>query len=144
MGKTNQELVAQAASLRDEATGLLNEHGLLSGIADHGPTEVIGSYALDLMTWRDLDINGQLPDERDIATFFEIGDAIANRFETIRAFYSNMFIRTDQDFQSGLYWGIRLLHDYFIKNRRGRSIFGATASENTTRRWPTSRGCARL
>ena len=110
MEKTDEECVAQAANLRDEAAGLLDQYGLLSGIGGYGPTHVIGSYALDLMTWRDIDIYVQLPDERDIPTFFRIGDTIANRFEAIRMVYSNMFIRTDQDFQSGLYWNIRLLH----------------------------------
>lgn len=96
--------------LRDEATELLQECGLLSLISSHGRTRVVGSYDLDLMTWRDIDISLRLPVERDVATFFSIGDAMANRFETIRASYSNMLLRKDQVFESGLYWGIRLLH----------------------------------
>ncbi len=96
--------------LRDEATELLDECGLLSTISSHGRTRVIGSYDLDLMTWRDLDISVKLPGERDVATFFRIGNSIVNRFETIRASYSDMVLRKDRVFKSGLYWGIRLLH----------------------------------
>ena len=108
--KSDAELLAQAAMLRDEATELLNECGLLSFISSHGRTRVIGSYDLDLMTWRDLDISVRLPDERDVATFFRVGSSIVDHFETIRASYSNMFLREDGVFKSGLYWGIRLLH----------------------------------
>ena len=108
--KSDGELLAKATMLRDEATELLDECGLLSVISNHGRTRVIGSYDLDLMTWRDLDISVKLPGERDVATFFRIGNAIVNRFETIRASYSNKFLGTDQVFKSGLYWGIRLLH----------------------------------
>ena len=71
---------------------------------------MVGSYDLDLMTWRDIDISLRLPAERDVATFFSIGDAIVNRFETMRAYYSDMVLRKGQVFESGLYWGIRLLH----------------------------------
>ena len=108
--KSNAELAAQASRLKDEASELLEADGLLAIVRSVGPAAVIGSYALDLMTWRDIDVNVRLLDERDVATFFRIGDAISNRFETIRASYSNMFLRTDQEFESGLYWGIRLLH----------------------------------
>ena len=96
--------------LRDEATELLKGCGLLSLISSHGRTRVVGSYDLDLMTWRDIDISLRLPIERDVATFFSIGDAIVNRFETIRAYYSDMLLRKGQVFEGGLYWGIRLLH----------------------------------
>ena len=109
-GKSDAELAAQASRLRGEASELLEEGGLMAIVRSGGPSAVIGSYALDVMTWRDIDVSVLLPDERDVATFFRIGDAISNRFETIRASYSNMFLRTDQDFESGLYWGIRLLH----------------------------------
>ena len=108
--KSDAELFVQAAMLRDEATDLLDECGLLSVISSHGRTRVVGSYGFDLMTWRDLDISVRLPSDRDVATFFRIGNAIATRFETIRASYSDMLLREDRVFKSGLYWGIRLLH----------------------------------
>ena len=108
--KSDGELAAWASRLKREAAELLEGNGLLAIVRSGGPAAVIGSYALDLMTWRDIDIYVRLPDEKDVGTFFRIGTAISNRFETIRASYSNMFLRTDQDFGSGLYWGVRLLH----------------------------------
>ena len=50
MVETDKEFLDQAAGLRGEAGELLDQYGLLSGIASYGLTEVIGSYALDLMT----------------------------------------------------------------------------------------------
>ena len=127
MVETDKEFLDQAAGLRGEAGELLDQYGLLSGIASYGLTEVIGSYALDLMTWRDIDI--QLPDERDV-----------NRFEATMMSYANMFIRTDQDFPSGLYRGIRLLH----RGQTWKVDLWGTVRENTPRKRAPSRSSGRL
>jgi len=105
---TDDALLAQAAALRLEADRLLHRDGLLPAIAGAGPTTVIGSYALDLMTWPDLDVSMALPHERDVAAFFDVGRAIARSFVAIRMTFSNQFIRPDVPFDHGLYWGIRL------------------------------------
>jgi hypothetical protein len=110
LNKTDKELCEQAATLRAEAHGLLHGEGLLDLLRAHGPTYVVGSYTLDLMTWADVDICVQLPDEKDIPAFFEIGKRIANEFQTLKMTFSNQFLRTDVPFDRGLYWGIRLLH----------------------------------
>jgi hypothetical protein len=72
---------------------------------------VIGSYALDLMTWPDLDVSVELPHEHDVPAFFDVGRAIARSFVAIRMSFSNQFIRPDVPFDHGLYWGIRLSYD---------------------------------
>jgi len=106
----DDELASQAAVLREEARRLLEDDGLLTLIKAVGPTTVIGSYTLDLMTWPDIDISLQLPHETDVATFFGLGQRVALGFQVAKMSYSNMFLRTDQAFGHGLYWGIRLIH----------------------------------
>jgi hypothetical protein len=106
---TADDLLAQAAALRADADRLLHDEGMLAAVAAVGPAFVIGSYALDLMTWPDVDVSLQLPHDRDVAAFFDVGRAIAARFVAIRMSFSNQFIRPDQPFDHGLYWGIRLL-----------------------------------
>lgn len=105
---TDTQLLEQAAALHEEANRLLIAEGLLPIITTAGPARVYGSFELDLMTWRDIDINLQLANPHDVATMFTVGQSIATRFEANRMFYSNHFIRNDQSFDHGLYWGMRL------------------------------------
>jgi hypothetical protein len=42
--------------IKNEADVILHEKGLLALLRSFGRPHVSGSYALDLMTWRDLDI----------------------------------------------------------------------------------------
>src|SRR5438874_6125030 len=76
---TDDDLLAQTAALRAEADRLLHGDGLLGAIAA-GPAAAIGSNALDLMTWPDLDVSLELPDEQDVAAFFDVGRAVARSF----------------------------------------------------------------
>ncbi len=101
----------QAYVLRMGAHRLLYDEGLLDLISSVGPTCVIGSFTLDLMTWPDIDISFEIPHEKDISTFFNLGGEIIKRFNIAKMTYSNQFIRTDVPFDHGLYWGIRLLHE---------------------------------
>jgi hypothetical protein len=110
MSLTDDELLAQALELREEARSLLYEKGLLDIVQTTGPACVIGSFALDLMTWRDLDISVQLPDENDILGFFDIGRKIIDEFQVIRMKYTNPVLHSDFPFDRGFYWGIRILH----------------------------------
>ncbi len=105
---TDKEIIAHSRSLQDEASDLLNTEGLLPILKSFGTTRVIGSYMLDTMTWRDIDISMKLPNEQDVALFFEIGRRIATKFQITRMSYSNHFIRNFPGFDHGLYWGIRL------------------------------------
>ena len=49
-------LISHDAALRAEADNLLIETGLMDLLRHRGSVHVSGSYALRLMTWRDLDI----------------------------------------------------------------------------------------
>lgn len=110
MGRTDEQLLEQATALRCEADDLLHQEGLLALLQSYGPAGVIGSYALDLMTWPDLDLNVRLRHELDVPTFFAIGSRIVTTFQVAKMSYSNQSVRTDVPFDRGLFWGIRLLH----------------------------------
>ncbi len=110
MDKTGEELVERAYALREETHRLLYEEGLLGLLESYGPARVTGSFVLDLMARRDVDLEVRLPDGKDIGTFFEIGNRIATNFRVLKMSYSNWFLRDDLPVHPGLYWGIRLLH----------------------------------
>ena len=104
----DKEILRYSKLLRQEANDLLDKEGLLSMLSAFGTTQVIGSYALDTMTWPDIDISMNLPDEQNVELFFELGKRIATKFEITKMSYSNHFIRNFPGFDHGLYWGIQL------------------------------------
>lgn len=107
---TDKDIHTHSRLLREEASNLLHKEGLLTLLERYGTTRVIGSYTLDTMTWRDIDISIKLPDEQDVTLFFEIGRKIANKFQVTKMSYSNHFIRNFPGFDHGLYWGTLLLY----------------------------------
>ena len=107
---TDKELLKHSQMLQNEASNLLNKEGLLALLSTFGTTRVIGSYTLDTMTWRDIDISMVLPDKQDVGLFFDIGTKMAMKFQITKMSYSNHFIRNFPGFDHGLYWGTRLLY----------------------------------
>lgn len=105
---SDKEIVEYARQLRQEATALLDKEGLLSMLKAVGTTQVIGSYALDTMTWPDIDISMNLPQAQNVELFFELAQRIATKFEITKMSYSNHYIRNFPGFDHGLYWGIQL------------------------------------
>ena len=108
----DKEILTHSRFLHDEATNLLsNAGGLLPLLKSYGTTRVIGSYTLDTMTWRDIDISMILPDKQDVGLFFEIGSEMAAKFQITKMSYSNHFIRNFPGIDHGLYWGTMLLYN---------------------------------
>lgn len=105
----DQRLLDQARRLRAEAHRLLHEDGLLRLVNAVGPAAVVGSVAMDLMTWPELDINVQLPHERDVATLLGLGTRIATGFRVRHLAFWNHYVRPDGPYHDGLYAGSRLL-----------------------------------
>ena len=106
----DKEIVKHSRLLHQEASDLLNKEGLLPILRSFGATRVIGSYALDMMTWPDIDISMKLPNDQNVDLFFEIAKKIATKFQITKMSYSNHFIRNFPGFDHGLYWGIRLCY----------------------------------
>ncbi|MEA3012371.1 MAG: hypothetical protein QOD42_916 [Sphingomonadales bacterium] len=105
---------ARAASLRAEALDLLAATGIVERVrARFGETEIVGSAAFDLMTWRDMDIYTRLADRREPAFLgllpaLEAGIAAAGH-ALVRATYNDEYRRPDSPYGAGLYLGLRIL-----------------------------------
>jgi len=93
----------RAAQIRREAESVLHGQGLLAMAQRLGETFVGGSYFLDLMVWRDLDLYIKAPDV-SIADFFSLGADVTAHFGAWKSFFTDNRARDPR----GLYWGIRL------------------------------------
>ena len=96
--KTNSKLVS-------EANVILHDYGLLELLSEYGKPVVQGSYSLNLMTWRDLDIHLEI-DKPTVEGFFRLGMEIATKLKPRRMSLRNELASDNPDIPRGLYWGI--------------------------------------
>lgn len=103
-------LEAQSATLRHEAVELLDRIGFLRALRDRfGDASIVGSCALNLMTWRDIDIYVAV--ERSakaefVALLAGWSDRSGDRL--IRAVFNEEWEVPRGDYGSGYYWGLRV------------------------------------
>ena len=94
------------ASLRREADELLARTGILGLLREYGRPHLSGSYSLQLMTWRDLDIYLEL-DTPDAGQFIALGARIGQALRPRRLSFTDHLSFPSTEVLSGLYWGIR-------------------------------------
>ena len=94
------------AEIRAEADRLLSR-GLRDLLAAYGEVQITGSYVLELMTWRDLDIH-IVRESPDRASFFALGGRLAALLEPRRMHYRDETVQQTTGLPRGLYWGIYL------------------------------------
>ncbi len=99
--------------IKEEAADILYRQELFAILSKYGVPYITGSYALNLMTWRDLDIYVQKEDMNE-AEFFELGAEINKKFHPVKMSYRNERITQTIGLPLGLYWGV-----YFGNERKG-------------------------
>jgi hypothetical protein len=92
--------------IRAEADDILRS-GLLAILGRHGDVHVVGSYALGLMTWRDLDIH-VVREDLHLASFFELGRGIASLLKPHRMHFRDETAARTPGLPPGYYWGVYL------------------------------------
>jgi hypothetical protein len=93
--------------LKREADEILNGKGLIDILKSFGTPHIQGSYELDLMTWRDLDIYLQVDNIKE-KDFFDLGSQICTLLAPIKMSYRNELIAKTKNLPTGLYWGVYL------------------------------------
>lgn len=101
------ELVARQQRLETEASDLRAELGLDAILGAVGEPVVVGSAALGLMTWRDLDVT-VVCEQLDLAAVLDIAHRIGMLPEVSQVRFRNDTGRwnTDPSYPDGLYLGI--------------------------------------
>ena len=99
------DLDEQDRSLRREADDLLAKHGLLQLLAGFGRPHLTGSYSLQLMTWRDLDIYLEM-DRVDKPRFLDLGRQLGDVLAPRKLSFTDHLNFPATEPVNGLYWGI--------------------------------------
>ena len=103
---TDAALDEQDERLRAEAGALLLRHDVLGILGRFGTPHVSGSYAMRLMTWRDLDIYLEMP-TRDTRAFLELGRQLGEALAPRKLSFTDHLHFPATEGLRGLYWGIR-------------------------------------
>ena len=101
------DLIETDVALRREADEILDSKGLRSLLEKYGQVHVSGSYTLQLMVWRDLDIMIESPD-MTVPSFFELGERVTSLLDPWKMFFANNCDHHQTEYPIGLYWGVRL------------------------------------
>lgn len=100
-------LTALNDRIHEEADNILYKLGLIDILNKWGIPHITGSYALRLMTWRDLDIYLET-DTMTEAEFFILGKTIEAALKPVKMSYRNERIARTKGLPCGLYWGVYL------------------------------------
>jgi len=135
------DLVAQDRLLRDEADRLLDRHDFLSILFDYGRPHLSGSYALQLMTWRDLDIYLEMV-ELSAVRFLELAGALAAAMTPRKASFTDHLHFPATENVPGFYLGIHT--DLLSRGGWKIDLWGVDASTCAERLRHTERIAAAL
>jgi hypothetical protein len=93
--------------LKNEIDSILEETGLLERLGNYGEVKIVGSYYLDLLVWRDIDINVIIDDnEFDKAEIYDLGNFAIQQLEAEKiVFKDNRSIKWPRE-PKGIYMGI--------------------------------------
>jgi hypothetical protein len=99
-------MITNSAQIRSEADDILRS-GLQTILGRHGEVHLVGSYALGLMTWRDLDIH-VVREDLDVRAFFDLGAEIAAFLKPHRMHFRDESVVATPGLPRGFYWGVYL------------------------------------
>ena len=103
----SENLLVQNQLIRQEANELLYDKGLHELLIRYGIPHYTGSYFLQLMTWRDLDIYLEV-EELSNERFFELGQLLDKLLHPVKMSFRNESIARTPGLPCGLYWGVYL------------------------------------
>ncbi len=104
-GSTPAALLERDRELRAEADALVERCGVLEILRQYGTPHLSGSYALQLMTWRDLDI--YLETAPDVGSFLDLARELGERLSPRRLSYIDHLHFPATEGVTGLYLGVR-------------------------------------
>lgn len=104
---SDAELLRQQGALRAEARSVLDELHVLDVLRRVGEPSIVGSLALGLMVWRDIDLEAQCPRLTSASAFDAVRDLAAMPDVYRMVYHDFTGPRSIPEVPDGYYWGIR-------------------------------------
>ena len=105
--RSPEQLISTQANLQSEASRVLEDLGLIARLSTAGEPVLVGSVAMGLMVWRDIDLTVLCP-RLDLDEVFALGAQIASH-ERVRGLQwrnDTGHWNQDPDYPDGLFWGV--------------------------------------
>jgi len=100
------EILTKSMLIKNEADVLLNKYQLIKILERYGNINFTGSYELDLMYKKDIDIS-LINDDLSVPEFSQLGKELIDTLNTPSVYYRNTRITpVDKRPENALYWGI--------------------------------------
>jgi hypothetical protein len=107
------EILNHSQAIKNEADELLRKYKVVEIIEKFGQVKFTGSYALNLMYKKDIDIS-LINDNLSVQDFTRLGKELIDNLNSPSVYYRNTRITpVDKRPENSLYWGIRT-SDWFI------------------------------
>jgi hypothetical protein len=117
MVSAEEDPFAAASCLRTGADELLRSTGLMSLLEHYGKVYPTGSYAYDLMTWRDIDLCVATED-LSVGTMFRLGSALAELPQVGSMYYRNEFVMKTPDNPLAVFWCV----DFYLPEQENWKV----------------------
>jgi hypothetical protein len=124
-----EDLLAAASRLRTEADELLRSTGLMPLLGPYGKVYSTGSYAYDLMTWRDIDLCVATED-LSVGTMFRLGSALAELPHVGSMYYRNEFVMRTPGNPLAVFWCV----DFYLPGKEKWKVDVLLAGPDEVRR----------
>ena len=102
---STESLLRANEALRKEADDIMVRRGLLRVLRDYGKPHVVGSYSLQTMVWRDLDLYLET-DAISETRFLELGAQLVSMLNPTKMSFRSTRAVSIQGLPTGLYWGV--------------------------------------
>ena len=107
------DIVKKSQTIKEEAIALIQKFDLLSTLRHYGEVKFTGSFELDLMLKKDIDIS-LVNDDLTVEEFTELGKELIDKLNTPSVYYRNTRITSvEKRPENSLYWGIQV-EDWFL------------------------------
>ncbi len=110
---SKNKILINSQLIKKEAEELLAEHNIIEILSKYGTVKFTGSYELDLMYKKDIDIS-LINDNLSVSDFTALGKELIDKLNTPSVYYRNTRITpVSKRPENALYWGIKT-EEWFI------------------------------
>ena len=111
LGLSVDALIARQAWLQEQVRKIVAERDLLAIASSAGCAEIVGSYAMGLMVWPDIDLTVTVPGSPDLDAALELVPRLMKEAGAHRLTFADHRDGTHPELPAGIFLGPDIVHD---------------------------------